>query len=58
MHAEAMDIGIDAHYGTITLHNPLVHRVRVQMLRKDLRDVVLDVSHLSHMVCGLGECDS
>ena len=47
MHAEAMDIGIDAHHGTIMLHNPLVDRVRMEVLRKNLGDVVLQVVSLN-----------
>src|SRR5436190_14865759 len=32
MHAEAVYIGIDADHGTVVLHDPLVHRIRMQVL--------------------------
>ena len=41
MHAETMHIGIDADHGAVVLHNPLVDRIRMEMLREYLGDIVL-----------------
>ena len=41
MHAEAVHVCIDAHHGPVALHNPLVHRIWVQVLRQRLGDIVL-----------------
>ena len=41
MHAKSVYIGIDAHHRTVALYNALVHRIRMQVLREYLGDVVL-----------------
>ena len=41
MHAEAMDLRIDPDHGSIALYDPLVHRIRMQVLRQRLGDIVL-----------------
>src|SRR5205085_12345516 len=42
MHTEAMYVCINADHGTVMLHNVLVDRIRMQMLRQNFGDVVLD----------------
>jgi hypothetical protein len=41
MHAEAMHLGVDPDHGSIALYYPLVHRIRMQVLRQRLGDIVL-----------------
>src|SRR2546427_7505975 len=44
-----MHIGIHAHHSTVTLHNALVHRIRMQMLGEGLGDIVLHRTEESHL---------
>src|SRR5437899_3276991 len=44
-----MHIGIHAHHSTVTLHNALVHRIRMQVLGEGLGDIVLHRTEESHL---------
>jgi hypothetical protein len=37
MHAETVHVCINLHHGIVTLHNVLVDRIRMQVLRQYLR---------------------